>query len=452
LPVALAWTVLGVLVILLDAPGGSDFAEPVLTVMALVWGAVLFWTAGGRFMTAASIFGLGVALFIGGAGLLTLRTAPDQSLVPVLSISFFSAVWASVFFGSAAPQPAPRPGQLPGRDLRFALIGAASAFLLAVLPALPTQMQVLPTIPPQIQGPFLFGTTVLAANALFFAGHRLPAVIAGLAGMLLYVTAIWDGFGRLELGALGLALAAAAAPWFPARWVKAAILLALAPTLLLMAASRESLVQDLNPYGLNENAGTGSIAAPVSTGSRVIELIDSGVVAAANGSTYVASAVAAVPRSLWPDKPIGWGKEITLYTRPELATTIHSEAATGFVEPYWNFRVLGIFMIVPLIGLGVRAIDALLRRPHRLRPTLGTVLVGTCGLLLASSLPDFIWGGSFTFVTRGGFRTGLLLVFVLPFAVLLALMGRADHASTRERSRISEGAARDRRSSAITEG
>jgi hypothetical protein len=407
-PAVLVWSAAGIAAILMDAPGGLELASLALSGLAAAWGLAVFWSAGGRFITAAGIFGFGVAMFVGLAGFLSMGVTPFQPLLPVLSLSYFSALWVStLFLRSRPPDSLGSPGEpLSEGSLRPALLIAAALLLMAL------------TMPPEVSAALFFSAVLLMVLSFVSSRRLVAATVVGILGSIAYYSLFFDGFGRLTLGALGLALAAAFALHFQRRWIKFAILAAIAPTMVLMASLRVSLVEELNPYGDNSNAGLGSVAAPIYTGASALEIANSGLVQSGMGHTYWASAVAAIPRILWPEKPIGWGAEITPYTKPELIGTIHSEAATGFVEPYWNFGLPGIFLAIPILGAAIRGIDLVLLHSYRRPPSVATLLMGSCGILLASSLPDLIWGGSFSYMVRGGFRAGFLLLLGLPFLLI----------------------------------
>lgn len=435
---ALTWTSLAVAAISVDVVTGVDIATPALAALALAWGVCTFWSAGGRFITAASLFGFGTALFVGLAGFLALRLNPTQTLLPAVSVSYFSAIWASTFFVQARPRRAP-VRLVPLNHFSTLIIGASLVGSSALV------------APSEVGDALFFAVVVLIMNSLAFAGRRAISILVGLVGATLYYLNYYDGFGRLTLGALGLAMAAILAPWFPGRWVKALVLVGLVPVLAIMAASRVSLVEARNPQGDNSNAGLGSVAAPMFTGARAFEIARSGMVESSPGHTYWASVVALVPRSIWPDKPVGWGAELTPYTRPELAGTIHSEAATGFIEPYWNFGFLGLSLAIPILGLAVRGIDRLIFRSYDEPLSENKLLIGTVGILLASSLPDLVWGGSFTFVVRGGFRAGFLL---FPMFAFLLIQRRPRRSCGGVSSRDADGSSRpvDSRDPAVMDG
>lgn len=399
-----AWLFVGLFVLLGDSllPGRS-IGSLGLSALLVAWGVVEFLSSGRSHLTGRGLFGFGVALFIGCGGFFTHSTRPELPLLPVLAVSYFSVVLASTMF-LRTPR-LDRPGRLPSSHLKYSLLAAGVSVPVSLV------------VVDEIGDPLFFAAAVFAANAIMHAGRRILGLLVGLLGFGVYTAVFWDGFGRLILGAFGLALAAAIAPWMGRRLAKLAILCALVPVMIVAAASRVTLVEELNPGG---EAGTGleSAFAPVETGAQILGMIQEGVIDPAWGSTYWASAVSVVPRSIWPDKPKGWGSEVTPFTKPELMDTIHSEAPNGFLEGIWNFGPAGMLISILMIGLVVRWIDVLLVKAHSIRTSsVASVLAVTCGILLATSLPDLVWGGTFTMATRGGFRALFLAVVVLPFAL-----------------------------------
>lgn len=410
----LVWLIMGWTILALDSFSlvSAQASSLLFAALAIVWGIRTFWLAGGVLITASSMFGIAVSIFVGLAGALSSFAAPSADLIPIMALSYFSAVLASLFFPTGLRWPRGPQHHVPPGTCRSGFAIAAVCGTLGFTTFLPEE----------VASSFAFSGIILATNLLLYKGRAIAALSVAAVGVGAYLAYYWDGFGRLIIGVLGLALAASFAPWFNSRSVKLITLLFLIPGILVLASTRIALQESLNPNGSNDDTGLGSLAAPMHTGGQVLDLIRAGAVVPTGGSTYLASLTAIVPRTLWNGKPPGWGAQITEYTKPELSGTGHSEAASAFVEPIWNFGMAGALLFVPLIGLSVGAIDRGFYRAYGCRsPGLAEVLLASGAILLASGIPDFVWGGSFTFVVRAGFR----LIFLLAIAAPILLLHRS---------------------------
>jgi hypothetical protein len=126
------------------------------------------------------------------------------------------------------------------------------------------------------------------------------------------------------------------------------------------------------------------------------------------GSTFFTTLALPVPRSMWENKPLGFGAELTRILRPTLLASggtapEHSMAGLINSEFYVNFGLLGM---IPL-SLGVGWFLAKLDKAHLRATRSGLQNVddwwrATIVMCLVSSLGDLLWVGTFTFFSRGG--------------------------------------------------
>jgi hypothetical protein len=133
------------------------------------------------------------------------------------------------------------------------------------------------------------------------------------------------------------------------------------------------------------------------------------------GSTFWASSVAFVPRSLWENKPPGFGAVLVPYLSPLSVGTSHSDAALFQGEWLFDFGFLGLVAMVLVVGWYIAKLDIWLTelnsRPVSTRRRLLAVVSAT---ILASGLGNLLWVGSFTYFVRA---VGPLLAVGVLFAV-----------------------------------
>ncbi|WP_192378532.1 MATE family efflux transporter [Rhodococcus rhodochrous] len=233
---------------------------------------------------------------------------------------------------------------------------------------------------------------------------------------LAYSSFVFTGFGRLQLGTLGIAIAMTVSHRWSRRGVKIGILLAAAPVLLYLAQSRVEFTARLNPNQSADADGFSSVVGPFARFAESLHIYSTGGLPELGGLPYFASLVALVPRSIWPEKPEGFGAMLAQFFRPELNGTGHSEAALHYGEWLFSFGLLSMMYLAVAVGFAVWALDRLMVKftSASLWDRRGILTVSGI-VILASGILDFVWGGSFTFVARIGPRLVVLLVLWLIF-------------------------------------
>lgn len=93
----------------------------------------------------------------------------------------------------------------------------------------------------------------------------------------------------------------------------------------------------------------------------------------ARGETILAWAVAPIPRSIWPDKPI-------ISAGPTIGILVYGNQRSGvppgmIAESYWNFGVAGILVLPLLCGLFLRVLGDWWREPAKRRDPGAAVLM-----------------------------------------------------------------------------
>jgi len=142
-----------------------------------------------------------------------------------------------------------------------------------------------------------------------------------------------------------------------------------------------------------------------------------GTVPLAFGKTLLATLLIFVPRSVWPDKPVGFGAELGDFFRPDLIGTGFSEAALFTGEWVFNLGVAGIVIMVPFTAWAIGWADHWQHRSQaRQVRTRHDLFVRASTVLISAGVLDLFWGGTFLFAARGGQRLVILLIIYAVFA------------------------------------
>lgn len=206
--------------------------------------------------------------------------------------------------------------------------------------------------------------------------------------------------------------------------VKAAILVGTAPALFFFARQRVDFTARLNPNQESDVTGFESAVGPLNDFAVLMRLSDAGELGLHGLSTLFAAVVAPIPRSLWPDKPVGLGSILGDLLRPDLRGSGHSQLALFHGEWIYAFGFLGLLAMIPLVGYLVLGFDRLLLAIWRRGLTEKKDLVAFCLLtIFAAGLPDLLWGGSFTYLSRALVRSLALVVILIPL-IPTAVRGR----------------------------
>lgn len=427
---AIPWLGAGLIALLLDvprAPSGSGYSVIAMSALALLFGAWLFYRHGGPFITPISAYGYAFAIFVGFAGLYLVGGSEDsvaEHLLAPLACAYFLQVttWA-LFWSKRTLQAATTSSRLQDSDdtLKWGMRIGGLLLLTGCTVAQTNNNEGLAIIADAAAfvGVLLFGTSLLRRPG---GGTWTWRVILIFAGLLAYYFFVFTGFGRLQLGALGVGLAAAACGRFNGRIVKVALLTTTAPIMMWLATSRADFTATLNPAQLSSVTGFESVVSPLTTYAFLFNADMASGFVHANGQTFWASLVSLVPGDVWEGKPDGLGAVLVPLVNPELIGRGHSEAALFFGEWVFNFGIpFGLLLMVPTVGASLGWVDDYLAR------RLGTPIAGRRDLLLVSaslvilgSMTDLVWNGTFVFSVRAGSRLFILLTL---FLVTASLMG-----------------------------
>lgn len=431
---ALLWVVVLSCLLLAHSFGAIDArtTQAMIAVLGIMHSVVGFWNHGGRRISVP-----GVALF--GTGLFAYFPAlfiafnPDgpyghADLLQAVTLAFCAQliIYATMWAPNNTTE-ATRPQDSSGVRSPAALIWAVA---LLAAGAVMAQTGLFGDIP-IADGAAYAGVVLLSVWALRSSRPATFAYVLVAVAFVAYLEFVFSGFGRLRLGSLGLAIAILAAYRWRGRTLKAVLLAATGPAIAYMADARAEFSASIT--GTATETGIESVLSPMVRFGQLMDMDAANQFEHSWGSSFLTSAVAMVPRSIWPDKPIGLGAELGMLFRPELARYEHSELALLHGEFIHAFGMLGILLLIPFIGWGALLLDRLLVRAMRVGASdlLGSLSVAMC-VVLAASVVDLIWGGTFTYVARTGPRLLMLgAVFVMVWAVQVAASPPAKKASPR---------------------
>ena len=163
-----------------------------------------------------------------------------------------------------------------------------------------------------------------------------------------------------------------------------------------------------------EAAGLGSVLSPSTDFAKTLNESDGVRPVGPLGSTLWSSVVAPVPRAFWPDKPDGFGSDLAEHFYPGSKRNGHSVAALIHGEMVWSF---GLLAALAADGMIVIAYSGLWRlvKGSRVAAIGGAELFQ---VVMVSGVMDLYWVGTFTFVSRSGFRLFWLLAILYVIKLL----------------------------------
>lgn len=424
-PVLLVWLLM---LVLFNLAGIAIWETKVLqlaiSVLGIAHSIVGFWCDGGRRISApgVSFFGSALFVFFPGAYLALnqqslfshLNLTPTITIILVMQMVAYHFVWqyrdvVTATSVETIPPKVANPSMLVGIVLLSA--GAAASF---------TSLAENPIVGASVySGLVLFGVAALhrPRGALF-------AYLVIAVGFVIYLEVIFSGFGRLTVGSLGIALAMAATHRWPGRSVKTALIVLTAPVMAYMASERVEFKSATLGSGVDSSvSGLESVLSPVARFSQLLDMSVSGVLDHTWGQSLAASAVVLIPREVWPEKPEGLGAELGELFRPDLSED-YTALALVHGEAVYGFGVLGLLLLFPLYTWMVKAFDRVIVSSQVGRARgLPDLLLKTAGIILAASIVDLLWGGTFTFASAVAPRL-LLVLGLYAISYLLWEAGR----------------------------
>jgi hypothetical protein len=130
------------------------------------------------------------------------------------------------------------------------------------------------------------------------------------------------------------------------------------------------------------------------------------------GTTYLAPATKPIPRSVWPDKPLGGNSRLTESILPGVIAVGNSRAASAVTEGYVNFGLVGPPILYALLGV-LCAVLARWRDAHAGSPN--ATLLYAVGFL-----------GVLTFIrTDAQIATTFVGYYLIPLVVIAVVLRRS---------------------------
>lgn len=412
---------LGLIIAWLPELGGVQRLLPP-GVALLVIGAVAFLRQGGSVISASAVLAYGITVFAAfpavyaGLGLFPMRIQPtDKALVIAVSLNFLLLLLVLLICpskpraGPAASAEAAGPAVAnPNRWSAFAILMFAIAFVAGFMGngLIASQLGL---------------ASVLVAGGGAFWGKASSGGIGRVVVLVLiglgYAEFIFSGFGRLVLAVIAIAVAIMATIRVRGRWVKAWMILGTAPALVYLSLSRLQFLTESRGFAPDAVEGIGSVVGPLISSGVIIDALNDGHIGPTLGATLVTAALFWVPRSIWPAKPPGFGREIVPITQPDLVVIVeHSDAGTLVGEAVWNFGVPFALLLLGAVALLVRGLD-------RDLPSLLAGRYSLPGALLwvtvVSSILHLVWGGFFAQMSRVGPLAFALIALTIMRALVI---------------------------------
>lgn len=377
-------------------------AQRLVAVIGILHGVVAYWRDGGARITAPGIYMIASGLFAFFPAMYHSIVDSSRFVDADWLLAVNIALWVQIVVYHFWWEPRPDRSVSVERikDPHVTRWGTAWGFLLIAGGLVMTR---LPLAEFGLDDAAVFVGIVLLSVSIFRRATRVGIfsylLVAG--AVLAYMEFVFTGFGRLRIAALGIAVVVAFAPTWKRKYAKMALLLAIPPVLMYLAADRVQFTATLNPNQSSRVTGLESLNAPFARFAQSLNVEQAGDIVHTWGSSFFASAVAFVPRQLWPDKPVGFGADLAAYFRPELAGSGHSELALFYGEWLWGFGFVGLLIMVPVIGWAIRALDnAMIRTEISSVLTRRNLLFVVMLIIFGASIVDLYWGGTFTFASR----------------------------------------------------
>lgn len=411
------WWVSGVLVIFLarsSAPHLEDASFLALAALGLLHAAKAFWDSGRNTITSVGVYMLASAVFVYfpafythfGFDLYDVSNGFAALSVASLSqIGMYAFAWQPHENARSWTPLAPQTHAVSSYGLVLGALLLAAGIVVGRIFELGST---------SLAGAAAFTGVIFIAVSVLHSGRR-PSffrLILITAAFGVYVESMFSGGGRLVLGGLAIALAIAVSQRAHTRWVKMLSLLALPTGLIALAQNRSNLVASTR--GAAET-GLESVVSPFARFAQLIELAQNGDLPLAFGKTLAATAVIFIPRSIWPEKPVGFGAVLGDFFRPDLIGTGYSEAALFAGEWVFSIGLAGLLVMLPVTAWLISKAQGWQHASHsQSARTRHDLFARVATIIIAAGILDLFWGGTFLFAARGGQRLLILgIIYVL---------------------------------------
>jgi len=420
---------------------GVAAALTVMGAIQLLFGMWVFWTHGGRQITAAGVYSLSGSIFVGFAAIynatLYWSDVPYGLYLATVLCYFSHVAMYALFWCTSYPTEFERTSHPPERGAvsvysEHVTVWVGRTALVLLVAALAAHLAGIGVVglADVVDSMAFVGIVLLVCAAFHQPGGpagRPWFLFAAVVGFMLYFLIFFSGYGRLKLATLGIVFAIVACRYFRHRSVKLITLVSLPGLLLGFGAMRVAFMQQLYPEQTDtEHNGIGSVINPLFTFGQVVQGVNDGSIDYGHGSTFIATFLLYVPRAWWDDKPIGFGAVLTkVLLKPGTYVEsgvggANSLAALSPGEWFYNFGIAGVVLMVIVLGLAIRWLDGVFRRVLERRfDTRNDFLALAAVLVAVAGMSDLMWVGTYTFNERGGIRLVVILAIALVSTDLL---------------------------------
>ncbi|MBB2985549.1 O-antigen polymerase [Terracoccus luteus] len=408
------WWCSAVVVTFLIGPEGG--ASVLVALICMAFGARVLVGHGLR-VTSLGLFNYSCALFVGYAGLVAAQD--DDSIVQpkYLAIALAASVLTQIVVTFVAWR---EPGDVvcgrlsvsDGRWLTRCALGCLVA--LFVLQSALARGAVL------IEGAAFMCVVLVAIGVGLREGSALtkPDNLYVLAAFGVYAAYFQGGTGRLRLVAALCAVITVYTFRYPLRRIKVAMVLCTPLALYALAHQRLSYQESLSVGASAGRSGLESMLSPVIVLGQLVQGQADGSVHLSFGYSFLSVPFVFVPAAFTPAwVPDALGYALVEIVDPQRAGTGFSVASTEFGEWIYNFGLLGLVAMVPLIAWLLRQLDRRMEQAMAKLAGRRDAVVVAFWAMLAGSIGDVAWSGMHIWIARSVARLPLL-------AALLVIMWR----------------------------
>lgn len=400
-------------------------------IVGLVAVSATWILSGGPEVTPAGVLSIAIGLFGYFPALYYSWMGGSHPMLPTATMYLLAVHMATMVLMTFAPSWPATP-MWSGRGinrpearwvLTYGIVLLAGGAMMTILLDLPS------TALPAAVG--FLGATLVAYSTTFTAGSlRKRSLVVAVGAVATYMYLLFETNGRLVIAGLAFTILLFLSQRARRRWMKALVLVSLAPALLLAARQRSDAVQASRGI---EESGLESVVWPMDRLSILLALAKDGGLPPSWGDTFIPSVFFWVPRRLWPDKPAGFGSELVPVVRPGYTGADgHSEAATALGEWVWNFGIVGL-VILPLVTALSLAILTKWRRSFvASTPSPRAIISHLAFALITAGMLDLFWVGTFGFSSRAGIRLIALAIFLFLSSIVPGLRYSQRESSTSE--------------------
>ncbi|ACF14595.1 hypothetical protein Ctha_2143 [Chloroherpeton thalassium ATCC 35110] len=234
-------------------------------------------------------------------------------------------------------------------------------------------------------------------------------LISATGGLFIFIYT-WSGFGRLLFAKYFIVILFV---WSPVLTKKRntiikTLILFLFP--VIVGVSGILRVQQLRPneYDLNKSITTGEGAGSIFSTMEHSELVVNHIMderyELLYGESYLATIFFWIPRNLWPNKPVGFGKQMVKWIQPNLYHTNHSLAGNYVAEAVANYGYFGYILAIAMIYIVIKLMSYYVKSNNIYKIIIAVIYI--------VSIPDLIWGGFFSFFVRATLSSMFCVVII----------------------------------------